>query len=475
MRLSWIYVLSVVYLSLSSLLFLIFWIKTPLSVVFISCYIFSISYFIKNVFSDENLVEKITFAELSKVILLSAFILIITGSGGFSYQVFDYTFHNSKFSDVANLNLPVHFESVSTFGTYYYGYYLTIGVLQKIFNFENFSLLIFLWSLLGVSLGLSWIYYILNKNFYKLITLFFVGGLFSFFYTFFYFKSEFFTKGYTSFSEMKLNYAAILGNLAQVPNQSIPVFIVIPILLFEIGRNNNFSRPIHLVSSMLFWSPFTFLSTFLLFASSFLYKLFVFQDFKPNWKALVFESLINILAFSPIIIYLLSVNGNIDSGFFTKYESNYLIKWSMFVFLEVYILYFFAIRQKLIPNYFLVISVFFLSLIPIYKFGIGNDFCMRASMPFTLILYLAFAVFFIENKRHILITSIFIIGAIIPIKIVGRGLTTFNIENPQKINYHEFEDTYEATRIKYSKKSAEQLLMSKDSFFEKYLIKKLLL
>lgn len=63
-----------------------------------------------------------------------------------------------------------------------------------------------------------------------------------------------------------------------------------------------------------------------------------------------------------------------------------LVKWALFILLEVGVYYFYIYRYYK-RNALFYISLIFLMVCPFIKIGTGGDFCMRASIPSLLILY----------------------------------------------------------------------------------------
>lgn len=63
-----------------------------------------------------------------------------------------------------------------------------------------------------------------------------------------------------------------------------------------------------------------------------------------------------------------------------------LVKWALFILLEVGVYYFYIYRYYK-RNALFYISFIFLMVCPFIKIGTGGDFCMRASIPSLLILY----------------------------------------------------------------------------------------
>lgn len=469
MKLRSIYFLSALYLSISSLFFVIFWIRWPLSLMFILFYLIAFTLFWKSIKKDASLDLAVKPYVLLLLLLISFFCLVITGCGGFTFQVFDYAIHNSKIRDVAVLDLPIKYTQPNIYATYYFGYYLPPGLLLKLFPTLNYSLITLLWSLIGFQLGLTWIWFLL-KSLKRTIFFLLMGGLFSTLYSLYINFENFIRSGNIPFTELMLQYLPLLSNLGQVPNQIIPTMLVTAILIYEVRSNRNWLALIFMIASLFFWSPFSFLSLLVFYLAVFLF----YTDWTQfNWLKWSLTLLVNLLAFLPILVYLTSVNSSIEKGFFVKYESNYLTKWLLFVSLEVFVLLYFVLRGKAVPIVLKYIALLHLILIPIYRFGMGNDFVMRASMVSQLVFYVSFVSF--ESKKKfpkILWYLVFMLATTMPIKIIGRGILTFQTDGYQKMKYEQYIDCYDNLLHSYNKKTADQYLMSPDSIFEKYFLKK---
>jgi len=106
-------------------------------------------------------------------------------------------------------------------------------------------------------------------------------------------------------------------------------------------------------------------------------------------------------------------------------------------------------------------------LIPLFKFGGGNDFVMRGSAALLFIFFVYMAKFLFEspNKvRKALLLLLFLIGVFTPALEISRSVANYSVKIPPLEKQFSVMDLY-----KY--RSNNQYLGDKNAFFWKYLAK----
>ncbi len=98
---------------------------------------------------------------------ITAFLLIVlwvhmSGSGGYSYQSFDYEMHNGRLRDLAEMTWPIRYGENANL-VYYVGYYLPSAMLGKLFGNEIATRSMLPWTLLGVTLTVRWLCELLGR------------------------------------------------------------------------------------------------------------------------------------------------------------------------------------------------------------------------------------------------------------------------------------------------------------------------
>jgi len=474
MRQKLFYQISIFYLSISTLVFFSSWLLAPLSYLFSGLFVIVLFFWIKEVQLSEELHQEINKRDVFILVLSSLILSVLSGSGGFSFQSFDYIHQNAKLNDITKSDFPIYFKSANSYATYYFGYYIPPGLIIKYFNLQQYSIAYLIWTALGIFLGLGLLFVCINQSLKKLLSIFLFGGVFPFassLINYFDRPLKLITSGYEPYTKMRLSFLSLMGNFVYVPNQIIPVLIVTPIVLFDLSKRN-YIRPIFPISLTIFWSPFPFLGLLVLNGCTLLVNEYKSSFAFINMKKLFLNTFFNVLTFSPLLVYFTSGLSELEMGFFYKFQENYIPKWLIFVFLEV-LIFFYFLRKS---NFFrtpLQISVISLCIIPLYKIGMGNDFCMRVSMPFLLVLYLCLAQCIFSNKfESKILIFLLVLGSIQPIKIIARGFITFDINGYKKVSYSKFLDTYDSLIKTYNKQIADQYLMDPKSKFYKYLLNK---
>lgn len=476
LKLSHFYLSTIFYLAFSTFLFTFFWIKAPYNIIFSLILGIALAFQIKLVVKDESISQVISLKEISLLLLFSIILTATSGVGGFSAQNFDYLFHNSKFYDLFAYPLPNYYPQIQKFPCYYFGYWLPVGFITRFFGESAISITSFVWTNIGITLGLFWLYKLCQNKITSVLIVFLSCGILSFVVTILQNPAAILYSGYQPFSKAFLQFLPLTGSLNWVPNQFTPALIATCLIVYDALINKKPERVYFIYLSILYWSPFSFLSI------TFIYAFILFVQLKNVKNIIAFIKknivyfLVTTIAFAPVFLYFAANSAGSIKGFINNYEQHYwLLKWFVFVLLEVWILVWIAYRKGFFLNTIIVFSAICLSLISTYKWGLGNDFCVRAATPFQIIIYvgIAYAIsdFFKQRKLNFKVI-IFLIGALLPLKYMSKGIITFDVNGYKKINYHKHTNTYEALILTYTDKGASQTILREDSFFYKFLLNK---
>lgn len=463
-----LYYISSLYVGLPSLLFLIFWLKPVLAITFSFLFLTSFILLCKQIFDEKSTAANLRKNDLLLLLCFAIFLTFFSGIAGFTNLNFDSKFHFSKFYDLFAYDLPSYYPQVSSYPCYYFGYYILPSLLAKLLGENSLIALSFLWTLAGFYLGLIWFFDLAKRQFRTVILAFLCGGILGNFYTLYLHYQSFLSIGNEPFSSAFLTYLPLLPQVNWVPNQLIVTMICTCIIIDDIFYKKLLYRPYFVALSMLFWAPFPAVSLCLLFAFLVIRHWFLVKNsFITIVKSFLYLS-ISTIVFLPIMIYLSGSNSGIISGFIWKFDSNWLAIWLIFVFFEVWILFFYIPKKENSLRPILIFSVVALSLFPIYRIGMSNDFVARISMPLLLVLYLCFAENLkLKNKMQMLV---FLLGLIIPLKYIAKSLVKFGEDKPT--SYHFFTNTYAGLKTGYGQTGADEYLLKNDSFFNKYMLKK---
>jgi hypothetical protein len=472
---------SIIYLAIPSLIFILAWFRWEISVIITIGYLYLIKLNLRE--HNDELYPKINWKDILFIILFSFAWTAVTGVGELFEQTPDFVAHNSKHYDLYKNDWPIFFSEVGQYACYYFGYYLVPALVSKMLG--SFSVLsIFLWTWLGMSLGISWIYLITNKNKFLLV-------VFPFLWNMPFQLPKLIALVFPDFPDP--HYFAWMWTLYNqslwVPNQMIPIFIVSGIILYNTSYR---STPIES------FFPITICFVWAVFPAVIFLFIFSIIIIVVKWRSLLtIESLYQIVIpgviFIPTFVYLMSSDGLPVKGFM----------WEFYNFIDIYFVFFAGIILEIFTlilltrvlsinsnrfSFALVLCVY-AGVIPllIYKIGFANDFQIRGVLPIAVIgsmIFLNVASDALktmkETKSKYYYALIFLLGLSF-FKPEGLGNSIFHNKLtstvlPTRFTYRHFPfdaypNTYQMLLKAYSAKEAKQYLGKKNSFYERFLIR----
>lgn len=433
----------------------------------------------------------LTRTSIVKLFIANLLIIVwvcLSGIGGVSFQTSDHYWRNTIFELLVNHAWPVCYEVVSAEGTsvreliYYIGFWMPAACVGKILGLHAGYIFQIIWACFGVFIA----YYLICRKFknvrlwYLLLFVLFSGldvigatllkyGIPSYMYY----------DGQCIYSPLSsthlewwytFQFSSITTQLFWVFNQSLPAWLATLLLIQQ--RDNRYR--IYILGCILLCSPFPFVGL-LPFLVYWIVKrqkgLFSFENIVgggttgivsflflransasqmhgTNTSAITFSFKYLIVAIALIIIggiifyyvrfkfqkkliYLTGVTlfvicllYAINAGWDFCMRVSVL---GIFIMLEAGVYYFLIFKyQKREPIYY--ISFIWLCICPLLTVGAGQDFCMRASVPALIILYIMVTDTIIQatKKRSYihcaLICVVLLVGAITPLHEVYRSI-----------------------------------------------------
>lgn len=456
--------LSIVYISIPLLVFLMTWLKSYIAIISSALLIYAIycGYFKNNKIYLKNLLNSKSI--LIIVLLISFLWCYFAGIGGFWYQSNDHHWRNAIFRDLINYSWPVYYKTVDVAMSYYIGFWLPAAIITKICSFifshissypQHFSFfigneLLFFYSALGLFLiFMNLLFAVKARKTGKVllavsIFIFFsgmdiVGALWPIFYEDTY-----------SFSHLHLEwwslyvgqYSSNTTVLFWVFNQGIPAWLLT--LMFYNNRKN--VEIYGLLALLCFFCaplPFVGLSIFLMiyFVKDFILKCKRGKTGDYLTKVFSVENIIAIAFITPIVLLYLTSNVaiNPDHSFISTHVSlhgrrgsvvlNYFIVLFLYFLLLEVLVYLIPIYKQYKKNIMYYVIFLFLVSWPVLIMRKQTEFCMRSSIPMLLILclfvikYLFRKYNFKRNKiRYLFLCLCLIIGSVTPIFEFSRGV-----------------------------------------------------
>lgn len=420
--------LSYIYLTLPFLLFLFGWVRLTIAIPLAIIILYTLY---KLLITDhQSPINSFLFPLSSSTVywlLITAFWLLLSGIGGYTFQNWDHNWRNVVLRDLINFDWPVYYAQPESgpvkMLVYYVGFWLPSALIAKVTNWHIANFALFVWSLFGLLLitpQLGTFFKTSNLKATILLILFsgldILGALF--------FPQEYPTiiPPITHLETWagNLQYSSFTTQLFWVFNQAIPAWLCIIVIasLAEAKQSDNRSELILLWSLCFFFAPLA--SVGLL--PYILIELIRQTDFKSPFKHLN-----PAIILSTVIIFLIS------AFFFTAntaaqsrgFQSLPLDKYLAFFLLEGGVLWLvFAPSKYKDPRW--VATGILLALIPFIQLGSDRDFVMRASIAplFYLMLMTGETIFsqFVSRTLRITLYALLILGSLSPLYEINRSI-----------------------------------------------------
>lgn len=435
--------LTIIYVGLPLLIFLISWLKPYIAVISFVLLIYAIylGYFKNEQFKLFDFINDRNFVY---IILLFAFLwCYFAGLGGFWYQSWDHNWRNAIFRDLINYSWPLYYKTIDAAMVYYMGYWLPSAVFAKIFLFVSSAFSFFignvfllLYSVVGVFLLFAHILKAVEvKSCFKAISVILFIVLFSGMdivgvqlpgaY-----KYMWHIEWWAAYAQ----FSSLTTVLFWVFNQGLPAWLLTMLFYNNKNKVENFG----LIAILCFFCsplPFMGLSVFLIvYTIKNLIDEYIKKQLKNYiFKVFSFQNIIAVFCITPIVaLYFLSNHSTAANGVIGSMTSHYNLLFMsimvIFFMLEagVYLILLFIQYKKDLMYYIVFIS---LMLCPFIKVGYNADFCMRASIPALLILAIMIIKFlFNENNFkkykiiYIILCLCLVLGSVTPIIEFARGI-----------------------------------------------------
>ena len=395
---------TVVYISFSLFPFFLGWVRPYYSIPLSVLLVFGLYQYIKNL--DFRLKEFYPQKQVIGFLIILFLWVSFSGSGGMGYQITDLYKSNTLVKELTNHSWPLEYnvEGQKMYLAHYLSYYIATPAVVGFLGFKAAQLALFIYTFIGVVLGFFWLFRFVKGNMigFAVFMIFFGGvatvsvllsqdaGIFEVL------KSKILNHGYlfwlNSWETIPLNYMSVTDMLYWTPQHALAAFLGLGLILNDGWVDESIEYLPFKLSLLAMWSPMVLVGLFPLLV-------FVLLKFKLKgfWNAT--NLLIAPILFFVQAAYLLSIeSGELVQHFiftdmsaqgvsFTKQIGIYLY----FLFFEVFIWAipaFLIIQKSLKANEksFLLFVVFLLCLIPLYRFGLWNDWCTRVSMGSLLVL-----------------------------------------------------------------------------------------
>jgi len=371
-------------------------------------------------YKREYQAETSTLVISKKALLLAGFVICLwvieSGIGGITYQHWDLHWRNAIFRDLVNFSWPVVYPETDHALVYYFPYWLVPAAVGKLFGWTAARAALMIWAVIGLGLCYLLTVHLLKEKLgvpllsnrqLLVISLVLIGwGGADYFGGMIVQLIGRFNMGFwSSFGWPDhiggYQYTPIFPEVAWVYNQCIVPWVAVPLLLYKYHRLSIYA---FLGLCVLPFSPIPFCGLFLMMCGLGFYELYAahFEKWNDQLKDIFSpENVLAAVSIFPVFLLFFTMNANLEgqtgvSGFgiympLVDDFPNAFPGLLLFLAIEVGV-YTALIGKEYRKSFLFWFTVASLCIIPVFRVGLGRDFCMRASIPafFTLMLFVSY-------------------------------------------------------------------------------------
>ena len=442
--------LGYVYIMLPFCIFIIGWCKwyvwIPGMIIILACAF--------GLFKNESINYKVTITKQVIIRLIVIFLIIaawvlLSGIGKVAYQSYDHIWRNQIFEMLVKYEWPVvtvHNGS-SLMLVYYIAFWLPAAIFGKLFGVAAGYIFQVVWAFIGVCVAYMFICIYLKKiKIWPLIIFVFFSGLDILGVPV---ENKLPPLTWGSHIEWwtQLQYSSFTTQLFWVFNQAIFAWIIFMMIMLQ--KDNKYK--IFTIAFAVLAAPFPFVGMlpFLIYK---MIKTNMDENKKVQWKVFFKElfTVPNILGGGFVgmlsFFYLHSNMASNIVGNSTYYASKYFVLHLLIAAFFEYLLYCATIFKTQMKNPLFYVMLGTLFVVPWISVGSSADFCMRASIPALMILYLLVVDTLEKSQKTkkkiamIVLICLLTIGAVTPFQEFTRAI----INSPQKNSMVTEEEVWES-------------------------------
>ncbi|MGR3811956.1 hypothetical protein [Jiulongibacter sp. NS-SX5] len=411
-KIAYVRILTILYLAFPLIPFYLGWLKPVYAGLCLLLLFLSFYFFVRKQDLTEVEVVSRRFIFVGGLILL--FWLMFSGVGGFGYQFHDHVKNNTLAKELSNLSWPISYnvDGETMYLSHYLSFYIVGPATGGILGYKYAQLVLFIYTYLGLVFGVFWFGRALKQYNWKLVPFLILFGGISLFSFFIKFGGGAFTEiltrvkehGYVfwmnSFDVIPLNFMGVTDMLYWTPQHFLPALIGVGLCLNAALVEKSTGYLPYALSLLAMWSPMILAGLFPVFA-----LVVLSTRFRGMWS--VTNLIIAPILFLVNASFLLAIDSEeLVKNFIFQPQSeagysllHQVVVYFYFLLMEVllwFVLLFYAKRKNwsVASKQFIYLSLGALILIPLYRFGLWNDWCNRVSVPYLLILaFFAFKTF----------------------------------------------------------------------------------
>jgi hypothetical protein len=396
---------SVLLIALPYFAFFLGWLRLELGITLTILLVYGLFQYIKSL--NFNQKEPVLLLNLLFIAAILTLFVMLSGAGGFGNQVSDYTKQNIVTKDLMLQNWPVEYQNKGekSFLTTYLGFYILAPALVGHFGWMAVNAFNFVYMLVSVLIAAFWMARF-ARSFKIEFPFFFVliGGITAISFLILngtdslaVYIEKIKTNAHffwlNAWDTIPVTYLSMVEQITWSPQHTLPCWVLMGLFINDWLLDDETTFTPFYLSLIALWSPLVLVGI----APFFLYLL-VQKGFKLILNLTNF--VVAPIIFLVVASMLLSLEvGSFPSHLIFKYENligNSLAQkigvYLYFIFFEVIIWWlptFYILRKKLYTKErnVLIFTGILLCIVPLYRYGLWNDFVGRCSMAGLFLLF----------------------------------------------------------------------------------------
>lgn len=390
--------------------------------------------------------NKCTVLQLIISIALIAFFVWLSGIGQLSYQNSDHYSRNAAFDALCSYSWPIYEQHPMGYTVslvYYIGFWLPAAVMGKLFGATFGYIFMMLWAMLGISL-----FYLLicvhrqKLTVVPLLIFLAFSGLDALLQLCVGNGGAILSFSHIEWSFSTFQYSSFVTQLFWAFNQAIPAWLITVLLFYQKNnRNIVFLLSLTLLSCTLPFVGMIPIVLYLMFGRKY-ERINTRKEWWSAWFRDTF-TLQNVVCGGVITLFILTyLLSNTQAGgsgpeaaastlnfVWSSYPNFWQFLWRYLLFVLTEFGIYAILIYRITPRKGLFwVTIATLAVVPLICIGVGYDFCMRASIPAMVVLYMLVCNALYQSfaqrqwRTFLPLLAALVVGAITPLHEVMRSL-----------------------------------------------------
>lgn len=380
--------LTLGYLALPNLIFILGWLKTPIALAIAGLLILALRQYLSHHRVWQRAIP-LPGRYLWALLLLALAWCYLGGAGHFVHANKDWHVRDTVLGDLTfSAWPPAYVSSVTDAAPHLlrsaFGFFLPAALMGKLLGIQVVDLCLYLWEVLGVCLFLC-LLPLPRDNFLRfgiaLLVIVFFSGMD--------YLGIVLSTGDIPIFPLRLewwvpfSYSSLSGQLFWAPNHAIPIWLITALFYRHWGHGAFPSLVVVLLPLLVLWTPFA-VAGILPFVLLAVLRHWYLGISPRTWQLSLSQILLaGFMTYLMLRLITLDITaiGSAPTVDVAPNRDNFFLKYALFSLMEFGILSLLLVRNSGTDKSLLGISVGILLLLPLYQFGPSNDSMLRLSTP----------------------------------------------------------------------------------------------